>query len=149
MLSLALLKLARRCPRIRGSKPCKDSASSSKSSSTDKSIDKLAKVMESGFKDLKGLLQEQHLQNACLFTKNEDLVSVDYEDYSDCEVLDMFDNFAEEMTSSESIGADVRPSLAGLADKLLHLKLGDSVVKSKRELYPKPNNVKFLSAPKN
>ena len=59
----------------------------------------------------------------------------------------MSDNFAEEMTSSESIGADVRPSLAGLADKLLHLKLGDSVVESKRELYPKPN-VKFLSAPK-
>ena len=52
-------------------------ASSSKSSSTDKSIDKLAKVMESGFKDLKGLLQEQHLQNARLFTENEDLDSVD------------------------------------------------------------------------
>ena len=141
-------KTSEEVSKDRGSKPCKDSASSSKSSSTEKSIDKLAKVMESGFKDLKGLLQEQHLQNARLFTENEDLDSVDYEDFSDCEALDMFDNFAEEMTSSESIGADVRPSLAGLADKLLHLKLGDSVVKSKRELYPKPNNVKFLSTPK-
>ena len=74
---------------------------------------------------------------------------MDYNDYSDCEALDMFDIFAEEMTSSESVWRKIYCLvLIGYADKLLYLKLGDSVVKSKRELYPKPKNVKFLSAPK-
>ena len=132
-------------PKDRRSKS-KDSSSSSSKSSSSKTLEKLTEVMASGFKDLKDLLKEQHLQNSRLYQE------ADYEYYDEMDELeddvDMFDNFADGMTAGESVGPDVRGSLAGLTDNLLRLKIGDSVVKAKRELYPKPNNVKFLNAPK-
>jgi len=133
----------------------KDSSTSSKQkdagtskSSSQKSIDRLTDIMASGFLDLKDLLKEQHLQNSRLLNQEREDISYVHEDTSEYDEFDMFESLADEVSSPDSVGPDVRPSLAALTDRLLNLKISDAVVKNKRDLYPRPSNVEFVNAPK-
>ena len=79
--------------------------------------------MASGFKDLKDLLKEQHLQNSRLYQEADYEYFDEMEDELKDEDVDMFDNLADGMTSGESVGPFVRASLAGLTDNFPPLKI--------------------------
>ena len=96
---------------------------------------KLADIMTAGFKGLQNILlnqmeEEENFKEAA--GKNQDF----------------FTDLADELDSGNSTGPDVRKSLADLSDKLLRLKVNDSVMKEKRETYLRPKNIEFLQVPK-
>ena len=123
-------------------------SSSSRSSVSGRSVDKLAEIMATGFNDLKELLKAQYAQNiqVCQEPQEWEEFSENFEEPES--ELDMFDSFSDICDSNEKLGAPVKSSLASLTDKLLQLKVDDSVVKDKRDLYSRPQNVQYLEAPK-
>lgn len=128
---------------------CKESSSSSSSINLEKSIEKLTEVMTSGFQDLKQIFCDQFVPYDDDLLEEEDVMNSSHLDINDeNEGQDMFDNLAGEIVSGESVGPEIRPSLASLTDKLLNMKIDDSLMKGKHEMYARPCNINFLNTPK-
>jgi len=135
-------------------KDIKDSKSKSTKPETS-SVDKLAEIMTAGFSDLKEFLSKKE---ESVYDYDDDYYDYenDYdEDAAEYSVLDspvveldLFDCLANDVNGSKAVGAEVRPSLAKLADKFLNLNLEDSFLKEVRENHLRPGNVEFLGTPK-
>lgn len=124
----------------------KASSRKEKESSTDKSLDRLAKIISTGFSELKDLFKESNEPNN---NEYEDCYDQDFcEDLEDISDDDMFDNIAGDIVNGETVGPDVRHSLASLTDKLLQLKISDTMIKDKKEKHLRPKNVEFLNTPR-
>jgi len=125
----------------------KESSSNSSSNKFDKSIDKLAKIMSTGFSEMKDMFMERNQ------TDNEyDYEDLEFEEFEeqrfDNNEQDLFDDISGEINYGDSVGPEVRGSLANLCNKMLQLKISEPVIKEKRESYIRPKNVQFLNTPK-
>ena len=135
----------------------KSQASTSQPVSDNKALDRLAKIISTGFSELKDLFKERDTDgdfydyDECIedefYDVSEKLPESDAEANAAVEI-DMFDSIAGEMSHGDNVGPDVRQSLSGLVDKMLQVKISDKVVKEKRETYLRPNNISFLNTPK-
>ena len=88
--------------------------------------------MASGFNDLKELFKDQHLQSARMYLEFENYDDNFDEDVSQSvDECDLFVDIAGVISADDTVGPNVRPSLAALTDKLLNLKINDEVLKIK------------------
>ena len=125
----------------------KESSRKSDRPSSDAALDKLAKIISTGFSELKDLYQENASQS-----REYDEFEEEIDDFPEELVTvtdnDMFDDLSLQINDGEKVGDEVRPSLAALTDKLLQMKVGDDLFKEKREKFLRPKNIQFLSTPK-
>ena len=116
----------------------KKSSKSDKPEVSETSIDKLANIMVTGFRDLQNIIREQasvsSVENEYDWEEVEDIGSIN----SEYEEQDFFKELAGTVSDGETFGPSVRPSLASLADQLLHLKVSDNLLKEKRTAHVRP-----------
>lgn len=117
----------------------------SSNSNSEQSFDKLADIMATGFAEMRNAFQGFNNAGQELEYETED---EEFNTESNDVDSDIFDSISNEINSGENVGPELRPSLAGLTDKLLNFKLDDSVLKEKREKYLRPKNVEYLNTPK-
>ena len=126
------------------SKGGKKDSSKSKSDDSDSNFAQLAEIMAAGFRDLKEILSSTEIDDRPYVEEYEEWLLDTFEQESS---HDLFDQMNEDLITKDSVGPEVRPSLAALSDKLLTLKLTDTSLKDKQASHLRPKNVDNLKLP--
>jgi len=143
------------CDSVRKSKSNKDRKScNEQSSSTKKSLDKLAEIMETGFSDLMKMFSMEYEDvdgngmDSNEFVEESDIECNEVGNNCNAVEPDIFQTISGETKFGERVGPDVHKSLACLADRFLSEKMNESETKEKCEKYLRPSNIEFLETPK-
>ena len=119
----------------------RESSKPTKSDENDKKFDQLAEIIASGFRDLKDMLAPT--DDLDEFDEHNHDVFPEFPEESE----DLFDELSENISTKDTVGKEVRSSLASLCDRLLQLKITDSTLKEKQELHLRPKNISSLQVP--
>ena len=110
------------------------------------SLTVLADIMSKGFENLQNLLTRD-----C--EEYDDDMVFGYDDDDDVVPLpdkekDIFEALVDDAKFGGTVGPDITPTLAALANKYLKEPMSESIAKEKMEAYVRPGNVEFIEAPK-